>query len=76
MKSILGLTVEELVEWVGKPPFRAKQILEWVYGKRVSDFEEMTNLSKELRERVSEGFTLRSLKKVRVQDSGDGSLDP
>ncbi len=72
MKSILGQTVEELGEWVGKPTFRAKQILEWVYGKRASDFEEMTNLSKELRERVSESFALRTLEKVRVQDSGDG----
>jgi 23S rRNA (adenine2503-C2)-methyltransferase len=70
--SILGKTVDELSEWVGKPTFRVRQILEWVYGKRVWDAEAMTNLSKELRDRIEEKFSFRSLEKVRVQDSGDG----
>src|SRR5260370_27116431 len=43
---------------VVSPPFRAKQIEQWMYGQGVSSFESMTNLPKELRASLAERFTL------------------
>lgn len=64
-----GLT-ECLREW-GEPVFRADQILQWLYEKRVPAFEEMTNLSVALRERLAASFTIRELGLVRRQGSQD-----
>ena len=50
-QSIYGLTNEELINWFienGEKKFRAAQVWEWLYQKRVSNFTEMTNLSKQL----------------------------
>ena len=47
--SIYGLRREELVEWFlehGEKKFRATQVWEWLYRSRVSEFSEMSNLSK------------------------------
>ena len=49
--SIYSLTRQEMIEWAeaqGEKKFRAAQIWEWLYRKRVQSFEEMTNLSKDL----------------------------
>lgn len=64
MKDILGLLPEELnieMESIGEKKFRAGQIFEWLQAKRVSTFSEMTNLSKELREKLSENFFIPRL---------------
>jgi len=58
------------VEW-GEPKFRARQVLDWVYRKRVTRFEEMTNLGLSLRERLMGHFDLRSLTLARQQGSAD-----
>lgn len=72
--SLLATTPEELVpllaEWNEKP-FRAKQIFEWVYRKRVETFEEMSSLSKPLQAALSERFSLRTMKYTRVEGSED-----
>jgi 23S rRNA (adenine2503-C2)-methyltransferase len=57
-------------EW-GEPKFRARQVLDWVYRKRVTRFEEMTNLGLSLRERLMGHFDLRSLTLARQQGSAD-----
>ena len=60
MKSIYDLTLEQLKEELkalGQKPFRAKQIYEWIYVKNVYDFHQMTNLSKELQETLSNHFS-------------------
>ncbi len=59
-----------LTEW-GEPKFRAQQILEWVYRKRATAFEEMSNLGRPLRERLAAHFDLRSLTLARQQGSAD-----
>ncbi|MFZ2622522.1 MAG: 23S rRNA (adenine(2503)-C(2))-methyltransferase RlmN, partial [Trichococcus flocculiformis] len=49
--SIYGLTLDQLEAWLleqGQKKFRAQQIWDWLYIKRVLDFSEMTNLSKDL----------------------------
>ena len=72
--GLTGLTLEELTEvlagW-GQPKFRAAQIMEWVFRKRVLDWAHMTNLSAALRQRLAESFSLRSLQAVRTQGARD-----
>ena len=56
MVDIKSMTLEELTAWLqgqGEPAFRAKQIFQWLY-RGVTSFEEMTNLSKALRQRLGE----------------------
>ena len=65
-------TYEELTEYIaslGEKPFRAKQIYEWMHVKQVTSIDEMTNLSKNLRERLKEQCTFTVLKQIDVQIS-------
>ena len=72
--ELIGLNQEEitahLVE-IGEPKFRAKQIYQWVYVHGATDFEQMTNLSKDLRARLAEKFSLTRPKIVTEQISKD-----
>ncbi len=54
--------------------FRAAQVWEWLYQKRVSNFTEMTNLSKQLIEKLSEHFIINPLKQMVVQEASDGTV--
>ena len=75
--SLYSLTFPELKKWlasVAEPAFRAKQIYDWLYVKRVTEIEEMTNLSKDLRQKLANEFTLTSLKLVTKQTSNDGTI--
>ena len=62
--------IEVLKSW-GAPAYRADQILDWLYRRRAGSWEAMTNLSKDLRTRLAESYSLRSLEAVRRQGSGD-----
>ena len=65
--DIKSLYLEELTEKLkemGQPAFRAKQIFEWPHEKLVENYEEMTNLSKELREKLKKTYPLVTLKVV------------
>ena len=67
--DIKSLSLEELsaiLAQMGEKPFRAKQIFSWLHEKLVTDFEEMTNLSKGLREKLRENFFLTVLTPVEV----------
>lgn len=72
--SLLATTPEELVatlaEWNEKP-FRAKQIVEWVYAKRVETFEAMSNLKESLQAALKERFQLRTMTLARIEGSKD-----
>lgn len=72
--SIFGISKEELTaqlaSW-GEPGFRAIQVLEWVYRKRVADWGQMTNLPEQLRVRLGETYSLGELISVRGQGSHD-----
>ena len=75
--SIYSLQLDELKQWLednGEKAFRATQIFEWLYEKRVSSFEEMTNLSKNLRTKLEEAFTLTTLNTLVQQTSKDGTI--
>lgn len=71
-RDIKSLTLEELKEELcrmGEKPFRGMQIYEWLHKKTARSFEEMSNLSRALRERLEEQFTLVSLEAVKIQQS-------
>lgn len=75
--SLYSLTFSELKNWlasVSEPAFRAKQIYDWLYVKRVTEIAEMSNLSKDLRQKLANEFTLTSLKLVTKQTSNDGTI--
>ena len=72
MKDIKSLNLEQLTEEllsVGEKKFRAKQIYSWIHEKLVDSFDEMTNLSKNLREKLKANYTLNSMDAVAVQTS-------
>lgn len=62
-----------LREW-NEPAFRAKQVWEWIWQKNAADFQEMSNLSKPLRERLEQTFSFPSLRVDNVQNSTDGTI--
>ena len=77
MSELNSLDLKELTDLLvsmGEKPFRAKQIFEWMHVHRVSSFDEMTNLPKTLRAKLSEAHFLSTLKTTAVQTSAiDGT---
>ncbi|WP_217277245.1 23S rRNA (adenine(2503)-C(2))-methyltransferase RlmN [Paenibacillus dendritiformis] len=74
---IYDYTFEQLEQWLkeqGEPAFRAGQIFDWLYVKRVTRFEEMTNLSKGLRGKLDESFDFVNLKVITHMKSQDGTV--
>ena len=75
--NLKGLWLEDfqklLADWQEKP-FRAKQLAAWIYGKRVSDFSQMTDASKSFRERLAQEAYISDLKIVRTETSQDKSI--
>lgn len=70
--DIKSMTFEELTREtasLGLPSFRAKQIYTWLHVRGVTDFSEMTDLSKDLRAKLADTFSLRSCEIVRRQVS-------
>lgn len=76
MRTLLGKTLEELKEIaleLSLPAFTAKQIADWLYKKRVTSIDKMTNLSKSARERLSKEFVIGIDKTLQVVTSQDGT---
>ena len=69
MKSnIYGYTLEQLEEYflnIGEKKFKAIQVYDWLYKKRVSSFDEMTNIKKDIIEKLKNEFTMDKLKIVK-----------
>ena len=63
---------EELVA-LGEKPFRAEQIFKWIFDENVTTFDEMTNLSLELREKLKSNYDLHVFKILQKQESKDGT---
>ncbi len=60
-------------EW-GEPRFRAAQVYEWLWAKGTTTFEGMTNLSKNLRQRLTENYALETIFEDKTQHSDDGTV--
>ena len=74
--NLLGLAPPELevfVAGLGEPPFRARQLMTWIYKRRVGEFEAMTDLGKGLRARLSEVAEVRAPEIASEHSSGDGT---
>ncbi len=77
MKDIRKLTPEEFKEemiGLGEKPFRAKQVQEWIWKKSVVDFDDMTNISLSLREKLKEHFIFQPVKVDQETVSSDGTV--
>lgn len=76
-KNIRQLSLQELEQYfetVGEKKFRVKQVWEWLWQKGAQSFADMTNLSKELRQKLGEHFTLPALIIDATQYSADGTI--
>ncbi len=72
-QHILNYTKKEL-EKIVQPKFRAKQLYNWIYTKKVTDFSKMENLPKDMRAKLAQEFEILSSKIVSKQISRDGSI--
>ena len=71
-RDIKSLTLQELTDELnilGEKPFRAKQLYQWMHEKLARSYEEMTNISKALKEKLKADFTYTSLNMVTFQES-------
>jgi 23S rRNA (adenine2503-C2)-methyltransferase len=77
LKNIRTLSLPELktyFESIGDKKFRAIQTYEWIWKKAATSFEDMSNLSKELRVKLAEDFSLPAITTNATQISSDGTL--
>ena len=76
-KVLLGLSLDELktvVKDLGMPQFTARQIAGWLYQQHVGSIDEMTNISKVNRERLSEAYVVGAMAPIDCQRSVDGTV--
>ena len=74
--NLLGLSPEKLTEFfknIGEKPFRATQVLKWIHQIGVDDFDQMSNLAKNLREKLKSVAEIRAPEVVSHHDSLDGT---
>ena len=75
-KNIKNYSLDDLKEElknIGEKPFRAEQIFKWIYIDKASSFDEMTNLSLELRKKLDENYSFGEFKIVHKLVSKDGT---
>ncbi|SDJ15397.1 23S rRNA (adenine(2503)-C(2))-methyltransferase RlmN [Salimicrobium halophilum] len=75
--SIYGLTFEQLSDWLvdhGEKKFRSKQVWDWLYQKRVTDFDDMKNVNQSCIDVLKENFTIETLSEEIKQESEDGTI--
>lgn len=75
-RNIVGMLPPDLVPWLeseGEPPYRAGQIFRWVYGKRVTSCQDMSDIPFALREKLSASFSLGSARVQEIWISSDGT---
>ena len=76
MKNIYGLSISDLEEYflnIGEKKFKAIQVFEWLYQKRVTSFDEMTNIKKAVLDRLKDDFQIKRVEIVDKQSDVDVS---
>lgn len=76
-KDIRALSLEQLTEVfkeIGEPAFRAKQVYDWLWSKSETDFSQMSNLSKKLREFLEENYAINAVQIHELQVSKDRTI--
>lgn len=71
IKFLIFGELQEQLRNLGEPPYRASQITDWLYKKRVDAIDKMTNLPEPLRKRLSETFALGKIDLIRVLGARD-----
>ena len=77
MKNIKDYNLEELKQeliQMGEKTFRAEQIFKWVHEENVTSFDDMTNISLELREKLKKNFSMCIFKIIKKQIASDGTI--
>ena len=77
MKNIKNYNLDDLKQElsnIGEKPYRAEQIFKWIYEENVTSFDEMTNLSLELREKLKQNYTLGVFNILKKQVATDGTI--
>lgn len=75
IKSLYYKELAELMKSLGQPEFRSKQVYEWLHVKLAESYDEMTNLSKELRSKLAESYPLTTLEEVdALHSETDGTI--
>lgn len=77
MKNIKDYNLEELKKEfvdIGEKPFRAEQVFKWIYESKVESFDDMTNLSLDLREKLKQNYTLCNFNILKRQIATDGTI--
>ncbi|MHB1922167.1 MAG: 23S rRNA (adenine(2503)-C(2))-methyltransferase RlmN [Chitinophagaceae bacterium] len=74
IRQLTRAEIDAYFEKIGDQPFRAAQVHQWLWQKHAASFEEMTNLSKELRSRLKEDFLFPTLSLDMTQKSEDGTI--
>ncbi|SDA66383.1 23S rRNA (adenine2503-C2)-methyltransferase [Butyrivibrio sp. INlla18] len=69
IKSLSLSELEDSIKELGEPKFRAKQLYEWMHVKKARSYDEMTNISKSLKEKCIEHYDYTALQVVDVQKS-------
>ena len=75
--DIRSMYMDELENWMkveGQPAFRAKQVFQWLHEKYVASAEEMTNLPKDLRTKLSESGIVTIKEELRQESASDGTV--
>lgn len=71
-RDILSMSLDEIIialDGMGEKKFRAEQIFQWLHVKKITEFDEMTNISLELRTKLSENFCIKRLNIVKRLES-------
>ena len=74
IRHVEPVEIEHFIAKIGEPKFRVKQIQEWLWLKQVQSFDQMSNLSKDLRQQLVEHFSLPALQLDTTQVSEDGTI--
>jgi len=75
--DLRSLSSDQLGEWmvsIGEPKYRAKQIYQWLWKKKVTDLAQMSDLSKPLREKLASLVAIRPIQLDKSQFSSDGTI--
>lgn len=76
-RHLLDVSEAELQQWLSQhsqPAFRARQIIHWIFQRRVSDFDQMSDLPKSLRTQLGESFCVFVTRQAAKVESSDGTV--
>ncbi len=74
IRTIDSQELKFFLESIGEKSFRLEQIHEWIWKKQANSFEDMSNLSKNLRQKLSENFSIQKIRIKTQQKSSDGTI--